>query len=195
MDDDDDLVGEAPKTNQGIVFDAKILDGVTQTWLMKAFGEDHYSLRLKLKDCPKLSTGTAKKPMYDLAVAAAYLVKSTMSVEEQFKQIKVKDMPVVLQKDFWDAQLKRLKYEQEAKDLWRTESVMDVFAETFMMMRDSIRLWLNDIERNTLLSPDQKALIVQHCDTLQNNIYENLVTNAGQSSRGNAATEEVVPDV
>lgn len=174
-------------------FDARILNGVTPTWLMKAFKVSHYSLREKLKDAPVLRYKNGDTPVYDLAVAASYLVKPEGNFEEYLKKMKPTELPVIMQKDFWDAQLKKLKYQEEAQELWRTEKVMEVFSITFKAMRDSIRLWMNDLERQSRLNSEQKKFLVEKCDELQAMIYRSLVE-LEETSRTSSVADEGVDD-
>lgn len=153
----------------------EVLGGVSATWLAKLFRMDYKTAVTKLASCPELGRGRGNVVLYDVAQAAGYLVKPKVNVEEWIKTLRPADLPAYLQKDFWEAQNKRQQYEENAGDLWRTEKVVEVFADTFKLIKETMQLWADHVERKEGLSSEQRGVILQLVDGLQQELHKKLV--------------------
>lgn len=194
--DEEDLIGEVldiplDRVIDVAPWDAKLTRGVSVTWLQNATRLNHYSIREKLRDCPTIGVTTKNGPVYDLNIAMQYILGNNIDIARYMRTLKPTEMPVILQKDFWGAQSLKLKYLEEAKDLWRTESVMEVFTETFKTLRESIKLWVTDLERETGITKPQKDLLYRLTDELQNKMHDNLVEYARKTATQSMETEEI----
>lgn len=58
------------------------------------------------------------------------------------------------EKDYWDAQLKKQKFEENAGDLWRTDKVVEVFAGVFKVFRENVTVFVDRLEHETGLPPE-----------------------------------------
>lgn len=58
------------------------------------------------------------------------------------------------EKDYWDAQLKKQKFEENAGDLWRTDKVVEVFASVFKTFRENVVVFIDRLEYETGLPPE-----------------------------------------
>jgi hypothetical protein len=159
----------------------QVLGGVTAGWLAQAFGMDPKDVKRKLAGCPALTEGNEtgrgyQGRTYELKAAAAYLIKPKISAANFLRAVKKAELPATLQQSFWDAMLKRQKYEENAGDLWRTDAVRKVLGETFQGMKFTMQLWVDTVERSTGLTADQRTLLTQLVDSLQAEIYASLVT-------------------
>ena len=148
--------------------------GVTVGWLSKVFGMDPSDIKKRLADCPPLHRRKAGY-VYSLPVAARYLVKPVFDVRRYIENMKPSELPPQLQRDYWDSALKRQKWEENAGHLWRTESVLEVLGEVFKTIKFSTQLWADNLDRVTGLTPQQRKLLVDMVDGLQNELYEQLV--------------------
>lgn len=148
---------------------------VTVTFLMDVFGMDRRIIKHRLLNLAPIGNAQGNNPLYDFRQAAAYLVKPVGNLAEQLKSFRVQDLPSHLQAPYWDAMLKRQKYEQVAGNLWRTEDVLDVLGEVFMRIRDSLQLWPETLAESTDLSDEQRAILIQMVDGLQTEIHGKLV--------------------
>lgn len=114
-------------------------------------------------------------PVYDLVQAAQYLVKPRTDMKEFIKTMRPADLPLDVQKDYWDARAKKQRFEEKASQLWRTEDVVTVLGDMFKMIKNTMNLWVDSIEDQSDLTGAQKKLLVQLVDGLQNEIYQELI--------------------
>lgn len=167
--------GRNPQTGGPLVED--MLQGVTVSWLAQVFGMDPKTVKQKLADCPPLHRRKAGY-VYHLATACRYLIPPAISADQYIKSMKPSDLPSAFQQSFWDAALKRQKWEENAGQLWRTEKVREVLGQTFQTIKFTVQLWADTLERQTGLTPDQRTLLTKLIDGLQEEIYKALVEQA-----------------
>lgn len=199
VDDDEDLVGSPDRTrkrtrddilndltstkrmtrgqNSPLVED--MMAGVTVSWLSQVFGMDPKTVKAKLADCPPLHRRKAGY-VYHLPTACRYLIPPAISADQYIKTMKPSDLPTAFQQSFWDAALKRQKWEENAGQLWRTDRVREVLGQTFQTIKFTVQLWADTLERQTGLSLEQRELLVKLVDGLQEDIYKALVTQAAE---------------
>lgn len=174
-------MGVNPKTGGPIVED--MMAGVTVSWLSQVFGMDPKTVKAKLADCPPLHRRKAGY-VYALPVACQYLVKPALSMDQFLKNLKATDLPASMQQMFWDAALKRQKWEENAGVLWRTEKVREVLGSTFQTIKFTVQLWADTLERQVGLTAEQRELLVRLVDELQEEIYKALVASAKSKRTG-----------
>lgn len=167
----------------------QVLGGVTASWLAQAFGIDVKDVKRKLAGCPPLVEGTNtgrgyQGRLYELRVAASYLVKPKISAANFLAAVKKAELPATLQQSFWDAMLKRQKYEENAGDLWRTAKIREVLGQTFQSMKFTIQLWVDTVERATGLTSDQRKILIEASDGLQGDLYATLVRQMDNGASG-----------
>ena len=169
-----------------------MMRGVTVSWLAQVFGMDPKTVKAKLADCPPLHRRKAGY-VYHLPTACQFLVKPALSPEHYIKNMKPADLPPALQQTFWDAALKKQKFEENAGQLWRTEKVREVLGSTFQTIKFTMQLWADTLERQTGLTNEQRLLLVAMVDGLQEEIYKALVAQAAEKKTGPQAAE--VPEM
>lgn len=179
-------MGVNPKTGGPIVED--MMAGVTVSWLSQVFGMDPKTVKQKLADCPPLHRRKAGY-VYSLPVAAQYLVKPALSADQFMKSIKQADLPASMQQMFWDAALKRQKWEENAGQLWRTDKVREVLGSTFQTIKFTIQLWADTIERQIGITAEQRELLIKMSDELQGEIHKRLVEDAKNKRVGTQRSE------
>jgi len=164
------------------------LQGVTVGFLSQVFAMEPAKVKRLLVNCPIKQTRvrgrTQTQHLYDLATAAAYLVEPKISVEDILAQIKREDLPPAINTAFWDAQLKRQRWEENAGQLWRTETIRSCIAGMFQTIKFTIQLWGDTIERQTGLSEEQRDLLNGMTDKLQGEIFLSLQENAAATMTG-----------
>lgn len=165
---------------------------VTVQWLSKAFAMNHQTVRDKLRNCPVMASRRApsgEQKMYDLKVAAAYLVTPKLPSSAYLAALKKGDLPLGLQDQLWAALLKRQQYEEKAGDLWRTDKIREVLRETFQAIKFATQLWVDTVEKQKGLDKSQRDLLVLLSDELLKEIGEALVERVAKSSTGSQLDE------
>ena len=163
--------------------------GVSVYWLSTVFRMSQQAVRRRLADCPPMKGGRGGSLLYDIREAAAYLVEPKLDMERFLSQMNASDLPPTLQKEVWDAKLKRQTFEERAKDLWRTEDVMATYADTFATIKTTVQLWPDEVERAKGLTNEQRTEMVRLSDLLLDAIYESLCKQA-QDKRTPSSIEE-----
>lgn len=175
----DDLIGaepKAPEKEEPFSMDLGVVsEGVTITWLLNAFRMDRSTVKKRLGRLQPIRMLAANQPIYDFVQAASRVAPRTEEdIRKILKTIRPDDLPREMQKDYWDAKLKRQKYEREAGMLWRTEDVMNVFGEACAHIKAATQLWVNTLERKSALTPEQFETIRKLVDGLLVDIHERL---------------------
>lgn len=151
-------------------------NGVTVTWLMQAFRMDRISVKKKLAELQPIRYEGGEKPVYDFVQAAAYLVKPKFNVDDYIKKLRPQDLPNDLRKEYWDAKLKQQRWEERAGKLWRTDDILEVFGEAFKHIKTSMQLWVNQLDRSTGLTDEQRKRLIQMTDQLQSEMHQKLTS-------------------
>lgn len=170
------------------MLEADMHAGVTTGWLARVFGMDPSTVKKRLADCPPLQRRKAGY-VYSLPQAAAYLVKPVFDVSEYLKTMRPSELPASLQKEYWDARLKRQRWEERAGELWRTDDVLDVLGEAFIAIKSSMQLWADNLERAVGLSDEQRRLLQGMVDGLQTELHAALVQMPKQRQTRSTASE------
>lgn len=150
--------------------------GVSVTWLMQAFSMDRTTVRKKLAKLDPIASERGNAEIYNFRQACAYLVKPKVDIHEYMKSMKPTELPVELQKDYWDARAKRQKYELNAGMLWRTTDVQEVFGEAFKHIKTSVQLFISTIERTSEMTPAQRKTLENLCDGMLVDLHQRLVS-------------------
>lgn len=164
--------------------------GLPVSTLSSIFRMDPTTVKRRLADCP-IKEARKGGYLYDLAEAAQYLVKPVFDAKKLLETMKATELPPTLQAAFWDAALKRQKWEENAGDLWRTDRVREVLAEAFKTIKQTILLWSDTVGEQTMLSDEQRKILVALGDALQSEIHAALVQDAAR--RKTLSTIEEAP--
>lgn len=180
-----DLLGDPPDDRFELPpvenFSARTADahlvsrGVGVTWLSEAFGLSRTVTQSRLATCPALRTAQNGGKVYDIRVAAAYLVKPRVSIEEYLNGLEPKDLPQQLQKEFWAAKLSEQRWRKQAGELFAAEDVIAVFGEVFKLIKNKTRLWQNSISSVEALSIAQIEVLQNLTEDLLDKIYQSLL--------------------
>jgi hypothetical protein len=184
----------APLSMNGLADSA--LQGVTVSFLAQVFRIDNSAVKRKLVNCPILESrrrGTTQvQHLYDLATAAKYLVDNEIDAATLISRLKREDLPPAISTAYWDALLKKQKFEENAGDLWRTEKVWEVLSTTFQNLKFTMQLWPETIERLTGLTDEQRELLQEMVDGMQQELFNAMVKQAKETRTGSQLDE--VPD-
>lgn len=170
------------------------LQGVTVSFLAQVFRMDNAAVKRRLVNCPILESrrrGTTQvQHLYDLATAAKFLVEHEIDAAQLISRLKREDLPPAISTAYWDALLKRQKFEENAGDLWRTEKVWEVLSTTFQNLKFTMQLWPETIERMTGLSDEQREMLQEMVDGMQQELYDAMVHQA-QTQRTESQMSEI----
>lgn len=164
----------APK----IDYEEEFFNGMTIPRLAQLFRLDRRTVTEKLR--PLRPTGERRgAPTYHVVDAAPYLVEPIVDIEEYLQNIGPSDLPPSLQAQYWNAQNGKLKYKEQAGDLWRTQQVLEVLTSVFRSLTQSLRLLADRVEAQTGLTPEQRAIIEREVsdkaiDMLRNRLVEDF---------------------
>lgn len=198
---EEDLIGgeepEAPAAPEKVSIDiAEIYGGVSSNWLATMFGHDKNTIKKKLAKANIEIVGRRNGgPLYRLADAAPYLVKPQVDLVEYIKGLRPNDLPPMLNDAYWSAMLKRQKWEENAKDLWRSEDVLEVLGDLNFQVRNTVNLWVEEVDRVDALSQKQRDVITKRADDLLSLFYKTLVElPAKRSTKASLAEEGAMPE-
>jgi Protein of unknown function (DUF1441) len=152
-----------------------VVSGVTIPWLMKAFRMGRGTIEKKMIGCKSIGTGKHNTPIYDLPEAAAYLVTPRMDVDKYLQGIKPDQLPERLRESYWNAMLKRQRWEEKARHLWRDEDVLNTFSEIFKLVRTSLQLLPDRIDEANGIDEPQRLAITLAIDEVQDEMHREIV--------------------
>lgn len=177
----DDLDGALPTSHQN---DEPTLDGldlglvaggVSAAWLGHVFGHDKNTIKKKLARC-EVAGKNRGTPLYRIKDAAAWLVPPKVDLMTYIKGLRQQDLPPQLNKDYWGAMRLRQQVLLDAGDLWQTPDVLQVFGEAMLTIKDTVQLWVDEMDRVDGLTDKQRATLTRMSDGLLTEIHEKLVT-------------------
>jgi hypothetical protein len=153
---------------------ADVLNGVSTQTLCSLFRMGRATVIRRLKDCPVKVTSKNGTRQYDIAVAARYLVDPVVSLEDFLSELKPEQLPERTRESFWNAKRKELLYRRDAGELWPTDSVIEVFAETFKSFRKANQLWADTVEETIGLTDEQRKLVLLLSDRALDEVSKHL---------------------
>lgn len=147
-----------------------LYEGCTITQLAEIF-------RMDKKKCSSLLAGLEPCgsrqgfPIYDLFNAASRLATpSEKQLMRTLERMSPSKLPTHLQKEFWDARRSRQQYEENARDLWRTSTIVDFTVGMLKTVRDSVTVMEDVVARESDLTNKQRQIIQQLVDDLLSDI-------------------------
>lgn len=136
----------------------------------------------RLTDC-KPSGVVRGYPGYTLKDAAPYILapdfeRLQTGVEEP-EEIDPDKLPPDMQKDYWDAQLKKQKFAREDGHLWDTLEVIEVLSESFKSLSQKLRTLPDVLERRAGLDADQVEKAQEILFEAQQSMHDALIVQFG----------------
>ena len=119
------------------------------------------------------------RPVYLISEVAPFLVTSvapTLSPVNEKTAVRIQRRNASTEKDYWDAQLKRQKFMEQAGDLWRTDKVIETLANIFKHLRESIVVFLDSMEHESGLPVRQIEKTKAFGDQLLQGMHDKLVS-------------------
>lgn len=153
---------------------AILYEGANLSQLGRLFRMDHRVLVEKLHQCKPCGTRN-NVDIYDVAEVAPYLVKPIYEIEEYIKRMHHNDLPKHLTKEFWSGLRSRQEYEQKEGNLWATTRVVEVIGGLMKMVKMSVRLMADSVDRQAELSDRQRHLVKSLGDGMLEELYRTVI--------------------
>ncbi len=174
-------------------------EGVSLSQLGRIFAKDKRTVSATLKGLTPCGERMGF-PIYNLADAASRLaVPDEDRVIEIIKRLKPSQLPVKIQKEFWDSARSRQRYLEGQGDLWRTDDIIDALLEAFKTFRQSVNLMSDVVARETEITDKQRRIINELSDTLLVEVRRSLLEEPVFAEIGNVLTrdseEEDIEDI
>ncbi len=189
---EDDLIGGPAEPAESVSIQlADVYGGVSASWLAQVFGHDKNTVAKKLASAGLEVVGRRNGgPLYRIPDAAAVLVKPKVDLVAYIKTLRPNDLPPMLNVAYWDAMLKRQKWEENAGDLWRTADVLEVFGDLAFGIKTTVNLWVEEVDRVDGLTAKQRQTVTELSDKLLDKIYQQMVEAPGKRKTSSSAAEE-----
>lgn len=154
--------------------EAMLFQGANITQLAKLFRMDRRDVTPKILDVPPCGN-RGGYPIYFIHEVAPHLVKPIYDIETYIKRMHHNDLPKHLSKEFWAGALAKQKFEEESGDLWRTDKIIETMGEAFKVLRMSLLLMGDAIERETTFTDKQRQKLQLMVDGALNDAADALV--------------------
>lgn len=173
---DADLIprtGRQPKAATEVTSDLLASGLATMAQIAKLFETDAKTLPQRMKQVvPRGKKGNYK--LYNIREAAAFIVPPGYEIEDFIRQASPQEMPPLLLKEFWNGQNARAKYEKEMGNLWETAKVVEAVGSVFSLIRMTLLLFADDIDREDSLTDTQREIVRRMVDGLIVKIGEEI---------------------
>lgn len=149
---------------------------VSILWLMKAFALSRYKVERKLVGLQPVGKGLRNHDLYYLPDAAARLVKpENLDLSAYIETIGPDALPARLRASYWTAQLSKQRWEERAGELWHTNTVIEKLSLVLSSMRVKLQLIVDQVERESSLTIEQRYVIAQIVDSVQQEMYDDIL--------------------
>lgn len=147
---------------------------VTQNAIADVFGMMPETIKRRLLRCPTVGS-EGGRDLYNFKTACEYVLKPRMDIETYLKTLNPADMPIGINKSFWEAQMTKLRYQIAAAEAWATEDVLEVFGTVFMTIKERTKLWSETLRESGMLTDDQLVKLNQLIDDYLSNLHADLI--------------------
>lgn len=156
-----------------VSYEDQISLGMNATQLGDLFGVDKTTVQQLLRDVPDdgIRNGTR---FWHISNAAPYLVTPQGSMEQYLRRMKPGDLPAKLQKELWTALNLRAKFYTNKGDLWATSKVFEVVSSIFKIVRETSRLFVDQVEGNTTLTLEIRQALQVEMDAMLEKVKDKI---------------------
>lgn len=143
--------------------------------IARLFQTDAKTLPQRLKRLIPKGTRKGYK-VYSIREAASFLVTPGYEIEDYIRQMSPQELPPLLSKEFWNGQKARLEFEIKEGQHWPTEQIIEYIGELQNVIRMTLLLVQDDVNREESLTDGQRKVFQRITDaaivTMQKNITE-----------------------
>lgn len=122
--------------------------------------------------------------VYKLKDILPWVVKPGYDIEGYLRKMHHSELPKMLTKEFWAGQRAKQEFEIRNGDLWPTKKVIEEVGELFKVVKMSVRLSLDSVERQTELSERQRGIIKQQMDGLLLDLHKRITEKFSEPESG-----------
>lgn len=154
--------------------EAMLFQGANITQIAKLFRMERRDVTPKIMDVAPCGD-RGGYPIYYIHEVAPHLVKPIYDVETYLKRMHPNDLPKHLTKEFWSGMRAKQEYDKAAGNLWETDKVIEVMGEAFKLLRMSILLAGDTVEREMVFTTEQREKLREIMDGALNDCAARLV--------------------
>ena len=155
--------------------------GCTIQFFARFFNMNPQTVRSRLAHCPCVTSG--RYNYYSPKYALDYLAEPKMDIDKILSTKKPHELPLNLQSEYWSMRKKRLEVETEARELWRTDVVMDSFVDIFHSIKTTVQLWPERLNREVGITAEQRELLINLLDEFQDTIVKTVKEEMGEHKK------------
>lgn len=159
--------------------EAILYQGANLSQLEVLFAQDKRSLRRKLFNV-KPDGKRNGTDVWLVSTVAPHLVKPVYDIEQYIRRMHHSELPPRLTSEFWKGQRAKQDYEEEQGDLWRTNDVIDVINELYRLVRMTIILLPDQMDKVTTLDAKQREIVNSQVDGLLEEMRNTITREFGQ---------------
>jgi hypothetical protein len=167
---------------------AILYEGANLSQLGLLFRMDHRVLVEKLHSCKPCGTRN-NVDIYAVHEVAPFLVKPAYDIETYIKRMHHNDLPKHLTKEFWAGLRSRQEYEQKEGNLWLTTRVVEVIGGLMKMVKMSVRLMADSVDRQAELSDRQRFLVKSLGDGMLEELYRTVTEEFAKAPTNSSVIE------
>jgi len=151
-------VGRPQKPDSEVTSELLATGEATISQLAQLFKTDAKTLPQRLSRITPKGVRRSYK-VYSIVEAASMIVRPGYEIEDFIRQMSPQELPPLLNKEFWNGQLARQKYEREWGNLWLTSEVAHLIGTLLNTMRMRTLLVVDDVDREEQLTDGQKGIV------------------------------------
>lgn len=159
-----------------------LFQGANITQIAKLFRMDRRDVTPKILDVAPCGE-RGGYPIYFIHEVAPHLVKPIYDVETYLKRMHPNDLPKHLTKEFWSGMRAKQEYDKAAGNLWDTDKVIEVMGEAFKLLRMSILLAGDTVERELAFTTEQREKLRVIMDGALQDCADRLINRFGPEAR------------
>lgn len=180
--------------NTDITTRAILYDGANISQLCVLFGLDNRTVVEKLHKCQPtgLRHGVNTWRVRD---AAPYLTKPLYDIEAYIKKMHHNDLPKHVSKEYWAGLRSRQEYELKEGNLWPTDKVVSVVGEFMKLVKMSVRLQADAVDRQDELTDGQRRIVKQLGDAMLEELHRTVVEAFTNARTGESRYTEPAPEL
>lgn len=170
--------------SRGIIFQGASANQLASLWRTKP--DDIYR---RLGDLAPVGMGRQGNPIYDVAEAAARLVKPEITwemIDTYMRRVNHAHLPPMTSKFYWQGKKERDRYLETVDELWFTDDIVRVAADAFQTLRMSLILLPDVLREEAGLRDNQFRFVQRIIDDAIEDLGARLTAALGKPGRNQA---------